>query len=156
MKSYYVIPEFTKNTRFYIIASLTALCGYGFSFIFDATSIENKHKNVFIISTVCWGMYVALNVYFFVDDTNIIYYWNPFEQYNFQYSRINFKSVFISSQVNLCLFMLKPIFYQINQKLRRCIRKKKNANQSVKDDASFVQRSYVLHKRPHIHWMRYL
>ena len=145
---------FATNITVYVIVSVAAVCGYILSFVVDATSVRNKSKNVCIITVALWSIFVAIRVYFFIDDTNN--YWNPFEQYNFQYSRINFKSVFVSSQINLCLFMLKPIFSQINRKIRRCIHNKKNINirQNIQDDSeSFVQRSYVLYKRPYIHWV---
>ena len=142
--SYFVIPDFNQNSYVYVIGSFSAVCGYGLSFVLDATSIENKYKNTFIILVVSWGAYNALNVYFLIDDAN--YYWNPFEQYNFEYSNIHFKSVYVSSQTNLCLFMLKPIFSQINHKMRRymCLRKNRN---------TLGQTSYVLYKRAHVHWV---
>ena len=108
---------------------------------------------MFIISVASWGTFIAVIVYFSVDDTNTNAYWNPFERYNFKYSKIDFKSIFVSSQINLCLFMLKPIFSQINRKMRRCTLHKKNARESTKDHESLVQRSFVLYKRPYIHWV---
>ena len=152
VSSYFAIPWFRINTGYYIISSLAVICGFGLSFVLDGISIEIKYKNFYIIVTVLWGMYAVIMVYFYIDDTNN--YWNPFKQHNFHYSRINFKNVFISSQFNLCLFMLKPIFSQINGKIKKClcnIRKKKNV---TKDDKLFVERSYNLYKRPCVHWMR--
>ena len=149
VSSYFVIPSFTKNTSYYVIAALAIVCGYGFSFVFDAICIENKYKNLFIVSGVSWCMYHVLYVYFSIDDTESN--WNPFEKYNFEYSQISFKSILISSQINLSLFMLKPIFSQISRKIRSCIHNKKNTSQRNTDDASFVQASYILYKRPYIH-----
>ena len=153
ISSYFIIPDYVENTSYYVVASLGSMCGYILSFVMDALSVENKYKNLFIIVVVLWSMYISLSVYFIVDDTS--QYWNPFEKYNFKYSRINFKSTFVSSQFNLCLFMFKPIFSQINRKIRRCIGKQisKNTKQGAQDDRSFVQRSYVLYKRPCVHWV---
>ena len=145
---------------FHVIAALNLIFIYGTIFIFDAISISNKYKNMFIIAVVSYGTYKGFFIYFFVDDTN--HNWNPFQQYNFKYSKINFKSVFTSSQLNLCLFLLKPIFTQISGKIRRWISIEHQQNTSdighVRsskdiDDGVFVQRSYVLYKQPYIHWV---
>ena len=152
VSAYFINLSFTENIIYYVTVSFTIICAYGFSFIFDAISIQTKYKNLFIITAVSWGVYVALNVYFSVDDDHST--WNPFEKYNFQHSKINFKSILVSSQINLCLFMLKPIFIQISRKIRRFICNNQNIRQNlnIKDYSSFIQSSYVLYKRPYVHW----
>ena len=91
-----------------IIGLFAVVCAYGLSFIVDASSMENKYKNIYIIIVVLWGMYNCLRAYFMVDDASN---WNPFKQYDFQYPTINFKSVFISP--NLCLFMLNQYLMKL-------------------------------------------
>ena len=49
----------------------------------------------------------------------------------------------------MCPFMLS----QINHKIRKGIQTKKNVSKNTKDNASFVERSYVLYNRPYIHWI---
>ena len=154
VSAYFVNQDYTNSTYNYAIGSFATACAYCLSFVIDATSFENKYKNVFMMSIVSLSLLWALYVYFSVDDTAPSIHWNPFEQYNIKYSRINFKSILVSSQINLCLFMLKPIYSQINHTTRKCVGKKKITNQSSKDDGSFVQQSYVLYKRPYIHWIR--
>ena len=148
--TYFIYFNVNGNTGYYIISSLSAILGFSFAFTLDSICVEMKYKNLYVIVLVLWGMYAAFYAYFFIDDTSENIYWNPFKEYDFQYSRINFKSVFISSQINLCLFMLKPIGNQINRKIQKCIGKKKN----FKNDVLLVQRSCVIYKRPYIHWIR--
>ena len=133
---YFVLTGYSRNPLIFVIGSLATGFGYGLAFVIDALSTEIRYKNLFVITLAIWSMSMALRVYFLFDDTDN--YWNPFDRYNFKYSRINFKSVFVSSQINSCLFMLKPIFSQINRKMRNCIQNKQNKGQNVEDDGSFV------------------
>ena len=164
ISGYFVSASVANFTWVHTISSLTVVCVYILLFVLDATCISNRWKNMFIVSVVSYGIFVSLDAYFLVDDKN--FNWNPFKQYNFKYSQINFKSTFISSQLNLCLFILKPIFAQINVKIRNCIQNsnnintgkiaRKNQQNSIRKstkDGLLVQRSYILYKRPYIHWV---
>ena len=159
ISGYFINASSLSSWWYHVVASVTIICVYSTLFVLDATCILNKYKNMFIIAVVSFGMYIGLDVYFFTDPDDRNLNWNPFEQYNFKYSKIDFKSVFISSQLNLCLFISKPIFTQMSRKIRRYIQNKKNggtstsARKSTKDDGIFVQRSYILYKRPYIHWV---
>ena len=152
VSGYYVNKTILKNTPYHVIASLALICVYCFLFVLDAIRIDNIYKNMFIVTVVSYAVYIGWYVYFVVDDRNCN--WNPFEQYHLQYSQINFKSVFIASHINLCLFILKPIFNQMNRRMkRRYKQEKKNERKVTKDDGVFVQRSFILYKRPYVHWV---
>ena len=151
---YFLNQEWAQYSWYHVIPSVTTISVYGLLFMLDATSIGNKYKNMFIIGAIWYGMYICISAYFFVDETNSN--WNPFKQYNFKHSQINFKSVFISSQLNLCLFIMKPIFSEISRKIKtkyKQEKKKMKIKKRTKDDGVFVQRSYVLYKRPFVHWV---
>ena len=150
-----------SSIAYFILSSIVLVCVYLFLFILDATSISTKFKNMCIILVVLYGTYVCLFVYFFADDTQ----WNPFKKYNFEFTNVSFKSLFIGSQSNLCLFILKPILSQIVRKMRKCaIHKQKNKKEEKnyntiastinKHNDDIRQRSYVLYKRPYVHWTK--
>ena len=149
ISGYFINVGFSSNGIYHLTSLFTVICVYGLLFVLDATSIKNKYKNMVIVAVVLRTVYLSVYAYFYVDGTNSN--WNPFKQYNFQHSQINFKSIFVSSQLNLSLFVLKPIFSQINRKIRRYIYT--GTIFSRNDDRQFVQRSYVLYKRLYVHWI---
>ena len=84
-------------------------------------------------------------VYFEVDNK----YWNPF---NSKHTQINFKSIAMSSFMNLLLFVLKPIIKTICRFGKLVIKHKTCTIADKRVDGKLTQRSYLLHKRPIIKW----
>ena len=93
--------------------------------------------------------------------------WNPFESYGFKESNISFKSVYLSSLINIILFAYKPVvkdMYRFVKKLISSIRHPKNIidtihNMNVQDGhgvninyAHNCRRCASLYKRPFVQW----
>ena len=163
----WIITLYFLNTvpsiGYFILSSTVIICVYFFLFLLDATSIKIKYKNMFIIVVAVYGTYVCLFVYLFNRDTQ----WNPFKKYNFEYTNVSFKGLFMATQSNLCLFVLKPILSQISRKIRKFIVHKQHSNKKTDNNdyimntspikknstgTKNVQASYMLYKRPHVHW----
>ena len=112
-----------------------------------------------------------INAYFSCKD----FYYNPFEQYEFQYTEISAKSVFLGSYGNITLFVSKPLIvdgwkwlyfkYQSCCNYNRKYTKNSNTAKHSRDNnstssntsgiviaTSEYQRLLAVHKRPKVKW----
>ena len=87
----------------------------------------------------------VLNRYFFTPD----FQWNPF---NSKYTQISFKSVLISSQVNLIIFISKPILSDIMRYCKNRIRGVRYKSGNIVTENFNCYRSATIYKRPHVKW----
>ena len=126
-------------------------------FLLDSINLSNNVKRFSIIICIACIIFHAIYLYFFEQD----YEWNPFK---FQFTKISFKSVLLSSYVNLILFISKPICSDIIRWLRKrkrtCCKPNTNntynavamdninTNQCIK----MLQRSSTVYKRPYLQW----
>ena len=134
-------------------------------FLADAVPLSTNIKRGLI------GLYgiVFLNqivyIYFFRPD----FEWNPLEK---QYTQISFKSIIISSEINLILFVVKPVFSDMIRHLKRYVSAKmdlvhaclcSNSNSIDSDIKSKdktignintrkYQRCGTVYKRPYLRW----
>ena len=127
----------------YVILNTCLVFVAGLLFIFDAIFISNTNKNIFIIMVVYICVYEAVHAYLTSEDV----YWNPFDS---DHTRISVKSIMVSSNINLVLFVLKPIFSQISRHCRHIMGSSNSNINNVHD--KMQQRSHFLHKRPIIQW----
>ena len=130
-------------------------------FLIDALLIKHpKYKLIFLGSIGCFFAFMIVWEYFEIND----YIWNPFESYNFKYTQISFKSMYLSSMVNLTLFILKPVFSNVYIYCRKKINIKKKAIdsdskqlkqqvQSDNNDSFVLVPSYTIYKRPYLKWI---
>lgn len=135
---------------------------------YDAISISFKIK---FRCGIVVSMYVftwVVYTYFMVEDV----VWNPFHSYNFKYSRISFKSLYMSSNINLGLFVLKPFVIQLVRYLTKkvsdickchvcsCNRNNRDnilrdvhnsTSRNIRSNAKYERCSSV-YKRPYVQW----
>ena len=139
----YFLDIFINDSHF-VWLSMTLLILTATLFICDAIFISTTVKNVLVLLECCVLMYHTSYIYFEISDV----YWDPFDN---NLTKISVKSTLISSNTNLVLFMLKPIFSQISR-LCRQVFFSSHINQSQSENTKFKQRSYYLHKRPVVQW----
>lgn len=88
-----------------------------------------------------------INIYFY----NIDYQWNPLD---FEYSQISFKSIRLSSLINIALFVAKPLFGDLMRYLRGIVCHKDNSSTltaAIVKQAEY-QRCATVYKRPYSQW----
>ena len=107
-----------------------------------------------VVSIIIW---TTVNFYLYKDD----FQWNPLKSYNFKYSQISFKSLSVSAQVNLIIFIAKPfcnhVIRYVKRKWQKCKRCKKVSIASPDTTANLLvgteyQRCSSVYKRPHVKW----
>ena len=115
------------------------------------------------------GLYAIVLIY----DVAILYFlrpdfeWNPF---NSKYTQISFKSIIISSEMNIILFMVKPVLSDTIRHLKRCISvkidsiylrlcsKSDSTDYDIKENSNVIvnkckyQRCGTVYKRPYLKW----
>ena len=127
-------------------------------FIIDALPIAIKIKRIGIVLFISWMCYNCARTYFYFED----FQWNPFGN-DFEYSEISFKSMILSSYINLVIFTGKPILSDVIRWLRKQMMntcdKESNEKMSDKDnkrnsinDIANVSRCGTVYKRPLIKW----
>ena len=87
-------------------------------------------------------------LYFYAKD----FEWNPFD---FEYSQISFKSIILSSIINLIIFVSKPSFNDIMRYLKGKIGKCKllsKSNTKIINKKRDYQRCGTVYKRPYLKW----
>ena len=119
----------------------------GMEFVFDALLAPAIVKTVITAQFSCVAVYYIVHAYFSYDDV----LWNPLESFNFQHTEISFKNLYMSSLLNIVLFMSKPIF----SKIARCVRdrgKIRSSNESGNNHSvkMNLERCALIHKRPHL------
>ena len=142
---------------------LSGLVAYEIIFFLDALLIlQPKIRLIATTSISLFTFYYGLNWYFYEKD----YLWNPFDKYNFEYTQISSKSLYISSCFNLTLFILKPLISDSSRYVRRkmdyyCCNNNvdhnhKNNNNNENDvtivETNVSQRCYSVYKRPYTKW----
>ena len=108
-------PLHVVPTVIRIVGHVSLLCIVLILCTYDALSISFKIKFRF---SVIVAMYIVIWVvygYFILKDV----IWNPFDINHFKYSQISFKSTFISSSLNLALFVVKPYVRQLTMYLTK-------------------------------------
>ena len=116
-----------------------------------ADSVPLKYKiKKFILST--WTFMYSFNmirVYFSYQDV----YYNPFEKYNFKYSQVSLKSMFMGSYVNIILFVSKPLvadaYYLL---LAKCTGHSNSNSNNADNSGTQHERLLTIHKRPKVKW----
>ena len=121
-------------------------------FIVDALPISSKTKRISIGLTGIYCFGEVVYAYFYYQD----YTWNPF---NFEYSVISFKSIYLSSGSNISLFVLKPVLSDVIRIVKKRIsdstrgNKKSGINNSIDiNDKNNYERCSSIYKRPYIKW----
>ena len=134
-----------KQIWFVVVAWLLV---YLLFFIIDALPLGAKKKQIATIACSSYTFYIAIWGYLFMEDKK----WNPFESYNFQHSQISFKSLYLSSLSNLAIFILKPVFAEILQKIKQIHHK--CSTPSTNDTKTRIKhdKCYSVHKRPFVEW----
>ena len=78
-------------------------------FLFDAIPMKRNIKRTITFIIVVLNTYAVVYIYFIYDDV----YYNPFEVFHFNHTKISMKSLLLNSYGNLILFIAKPIFGDI-------------------------------------------
>lgn len=108
-------------------------------FLIDAIPLCVQLKRVTVITVAIFCSIEAQGIYFYSED----YQWNPF---NFEYSQLSFKSIILSSYVNLIIFMTKRVFSDVIRYTGKiCFNKNSNDHYHKGE-----QRCQTLYKRPHL------
>ena len=106
--------------RFWLFGISGAFAAFVF-FTIDSLRITFKWKVLVSIFATVTFIFFGL-FYYFTYDGSIVEY-NPFK--SFKLTSINFKNVFISSTINLALFMAKPLLTFFKYATKGCRRKMK-------------------------------
>ena len=127
-------------------------------FLLDAIPVSIKVKRISIIILVIVATNGCIFYYFNAPD----FEWNPFKN-KYKYSQISFKSIVLSSYVNLILFIVKPVCSDLLRYLKsvyvKC-QKTPNMNISLRNNTSSdnintntntnYQRCGTMYKRPYL------
>ena len=122
------------------------------TFVLDAVPASAKFKRTGAIILIVVSSIDAIRIYF----VGLDYELNPFDKYQFIYSKISFKAIMISSLINLILFMAKPIVSD----LINCLRKNDHDATSKTSVVTMLthqaeyQRCSTLYKRPYLKWYK--
>ena len=92
-----------------IISAFVVCLTFLLLFLLDAMPLKHKLKRKIVIAFVLLYVPLAIWQYFYYNDI----FYNPFESYNFQHTRISIKSVFLASYSNILLFIAKPVLREI-------------------------------------------
>ena len=138
-----------------ICAILVAFC---ILFLFDAIPIKRNIKRTITFIAVLLNTCAGIWIYFKYDDVH----YDPFDKYNFDYTRISIKSLLLGSYGNMILFIAKPIFGDI---YRFCLNNYKSKSGSGlrahdhdrdihndKKKTMNLEKLMFVHKRPKIQW----
>ena len=99
---------YAASAPYYVICVFVILI---FAFLVDGAFMPLKMKFIFLICCAIYFLYLAIRLFFILDDNDAE--WNPFLSYSQKHlknTRINFKSLYISSAINLSIFSAKPVF----------------------------------------------
>ena len=131
-------------------------------FFWDGLYVSVKIKRIVLTVVPLLGLSSAIQRYFVMSTV----YWNPFEKYNFEHTTIDFKSLLISSELNIALFIAKPIIADLMRYFRRKICGGRNSNHgnnnnlqsrsivnSSAGNAKIRHRCTGVYKRPYLEWV---
>lgn len=150
--------DWTSPVYHYLMGWFAIFCGFFVVFCEDSLPANRKIVQIWRSIIGFLAIIEPIRVYLFVEDG----YWNMFAAYDFEYTQISLKGVYLSSYVNLSLFVNKPILRFIGRKIARmicsCCNNNNPSNGNQKEDNQdhiaddFFRRSASLFKRPHIQW----
>ena len=147
-----------------VLSSVITFCAI---FTIDAVPVKYsiKRKTLFIIAIIL-SFFIIVR-YFTYDD---YLYMNPFESYNFKYTKMSVKSLHLGAYTNIVLFVAKPMLGDGARWLsaRCCLcctnkDKKKSTNRervfgtnvkNVDKGNNDVERSVLLYKRSKVKWRK--
>ena len=157
---------------FQVLSDMLFVSGYIFGFMIDGIPVNNKFRTIFVLALAIFSMAEVVQGFFEYPDA----YYNPFKSNNEtfgEYTNISIKSLYLSSLVNIVLFITKPCFtilisiVKIFQKKMKnmcihirnnCDIKSNNINVDNGYDCSFVldlfatKRCSSIYKRPYTIW----
>ena len=118
-------------------------------FISDAIPVSINSKRIIVLVFVLMMSYNTGMIYFFRQD----YQWNPFGN-KIEYSQISFKSLLLSSYVNLIIFIGKPLFADVMRLIKKCKMNgdKDNGGDYNYSDDGDVRRCGAVYKQPFVKW----
>ena len=130
-----------------IVDQLSQMLVFFMFFIEDAIPLSvNAKKGAIILFTIAATINVMFR-YFFLQD----FQWNPF---NSEYTKISFKSIIISSQINLIIFISKPILSDIMRYLRNRICGIRYTYGNKVTENYNCHRCATIYKRPYLKWYK--
>ena len=123
------------------------------AFLMDALPVNIKLKRAALITVSVFGIIDAHYTYFYAQD----YQWNPF---NSRYSQISFKSIVLSSWVNVIIFLTKPLWSDTTRYIRKtlCSKDGTYASSTIATDhdkGKKYQKCHTVYKRPYVEWHKY-
>ena len=95
------------------VIDISVTCATILLFLLDAIPIKTNFKRIAIVVFIITMSYGAIVIYF----SGIDYKWNPFK--SFKYTQISFKSIMLTSYLNIILFVGKPVFTDAMRYLRK-------------------------------------
>ena len=164
----WILIDFDSSQQFeitfwlvYLIIIVLGLLILFVFFAMDAVMIDNRKKNIILCIVVLVSLTIEIEFFFTKDDV----IWNPFGNDFNKYTRISFKSLLLSSWMNLILFMAKPVLTNFRRALlkfkRQCCNvcgfKSNNTSANHTSNNNVIQSKYnhvcdLLYKRPKIEW----
>ena len=116
--TYCIINYYAAYTEWWIgvIWGIAGLFVFATEFVADSLSISRSMKKVITVFVALYILFDLCWVYY----TYSSFEWNPLKSLNSQFTGIDFKSVLMSSLINIALFVLKPFWAYLLQ----CISKK--------------------------------
>ena len=129
-----------------------------FIFIIDAILIPQSFTGLkyFLITYVTFHVFGQSLFVYFQNPTNDIFYY-PFGKWRVNETRIDIKTLLISSLVNLALFIFKPVAaelfrYLINLRQRFIGNRRMSHDHDNQNDFFEQFRCGLIHKKPKIQW----
>ena len=124
-------------------------------FYLDACYLSLKNRCIIIITLNIVWVVNYITVYWHVDINDSFFIWNPLKHYNFQYTNVNWKNMYLSSLSNIIVFTLKPIFGYFIRRLTRIGVTNKNMDSLNCKHGKFQFQSQSLaihHRRQRLQW----
>lgn len=111
-----------------IIEIIAITQGFLITFFIEALFMPNLLKFGALISASIYTFYWAIVIYFTLDYSVMNY--NPFSEYGIKQTNMNFKSLFISSMINIAIFQCAPAFKYSFKQSKSYVKKKRKSIRS--------------------------
>ena len=136
--------NYVSPIQHYWVFWINTLTIFLVGFVVDSHHVSMKAKRYYIVVLIFVSIILIIRFYFTIDNV----YWNPFEKYSFKHTNIDIKGTYLSSYINLVLFVAKPLLRDIIVFVRNKVYSLNNGN--IRDIN--IQRCYMIHKRPYLRW----
>ena len=132
-------------------------------FLLDSLFLSSRIRMIMLVLFNIVWLYWMITTYFLVNDQD--FNWNVLKAWDFRYTNVNWKNMYISSLSNIMLFTLKPIIAYVVKKVTKWYKKcRSQDSQPAKGDddrdhdldalakKSVFPSFTIHHRRPNLNW----